>query len=224
MVHPGRFLAAGSTGEKADGSIEAKPRSRAYLIGLGVATIVAIGLLLTGLSVFNQNASTLSFSTTTSTSFNIGALPVVAAVTNSPPSGYQAGTSKQLTPNETGILTAAYGTYFTQTGAIANMTILVFDGPFHAQAYGDSVINNEKGLTGYANLNGSLASYTGYGTCYGFGEADPEGNGAVATGQCIKGNVYIQVMVVSTSSLSSAEGDMSAFVGDAYHYAVGLTA
>ena len=175
------------------------------------------------MSTLGGSASSSTGSTTTSTSFNVAATSVVSAVTNNPPSGYQTGTARLLTPNETGILSAAYGTYFTEGGAIANMTILVFNGPQSAQTYGDSVINNEKGLTGYSNLNASLASYTGYGTCFGFGETDPEGNGAIATGECIKGNVYIQVMVVSTSSLSAAEGDMSAFVGEAYQYSTGLS-
>jgi hypothetical protein len=96
------------------------------------------------------------------------------------------------------------------------MTILVFDGPLSAQTYIDSVITNSKGLSGYTDISAALSSYRQYGVCYGFGQADPDGNGAVATGVCTKGNIYIQVHNVSPSSLSSAEGDMSDLVGAAY--------
>jgi hypothetical protein len=103
-----------------------------------------------------------------------------------------------------------------RVGSSANMTILVFDTPKSAQTYISSVVSNAKGLSGYSDVSSSLADYQHYGLCYGFGETDPDGNGAVATGACTKGNVYIQVHVASPSSLSSAEGDMSSLVGAAY--------
>ena len=103
-----------------------------------------------------------------------------------------------------------------QAGSLANMTTLVFDTPKSANTYISSVVSNAKGLSGYSDVTPSLSNYQRYGLCYGFGQTDPYGNGAVATGVCTKGNVYIQVHVVSPSSLSSAVVDLSNLIGAAY--------
>ncbi len=153
---------------------------------------------------------------TTSTSFAVDASAVVASAASHAPAGYTEGSSRQLNPNEMGLQSGGFAVFSTQGGSSANMTILVFDTPKSAQAYISSVVSNAKGLPGYTDVSPSLASYQHYGLCYGFGEPDPYGNGAVATGVCTKGNVYIQVHVVSRSSLTSAEGDLSALVGAAY--------
>ncbi len=191
-------------------------RVRGYLVALGVASIVILSLLLYSLGTFNAPAQTGSITTTTSTSYSVTAPSVIASAAAHAPDGYVQGSSRQLSPNESGLESAGYGTFSTQGGSVANMTILVFDGPQSAQRYVDSVIANSKSLLGYTDLTQALASYPHYGVCYAFGQTDPEGNGAVATGVCTKGNVYIQVHVVSPSSLPSVEGDMSHLVGAAY--------
>ncbi len=121
-----------------------------------------------------------------------------------------------MNPVEPGLVSGGYSTFSSAGGSLANMTILVFDAPQSAQTYIESVIANAKGLLGYTDVTAALANYRHYGLCYGFGETDPDGNGAVATGVCTKGNVYIQVHLASPSSLSSAKGDMSSLVGAAY--------
>jgi hypothetical protein len=96
------------------------------------------------------------------------------------------------------------------------MTILVFDTPASAQTYMKSVVANAKGLSGYTDISSMLAPYQRYGSCYGFGQDNPFGAGAVATGICTRGNVYIQVHLATASTLSSLESDLSALVGAAY--------
>ena len=132
------------------------------------------------------------------------------------PPGYAEGSSKLLKPKEVGLASGGYALFSNQGSATANMTILVFNSSGSAQAYTNSVISNSKNLGGYSDLTSSLSGYQQYGTCYGFGQTDPEGAGAVATGVCGKGNVYIMVHVASTSSLPSAQEDMAGLVGAAY--------
>ena len=219
---PGRFLnalltarAAQGPGGSSGGTIP--PRGRIYLVALGVASIVALGLLLSGLGVFNQTAAPSASSTTTTTSYDVIASSVVASAANYAPSaGYAQGSSRQLNPNESGLESGDYSLFSNQGGASANMTILVFSSPASAQRYIDSVIRNAKELSGYSNANSTLTSYQQYGTCYGFAQSDPDGSGSVATALCTKGNVYIWVHLATTSSLPSAEGDVASLVGDAY--------
>ncbi|HUI00054.1 MAG TPA: hypothetical protein VLU99_08225 [Nitrososphaerales archaeon] len=197
-------------------SSAAAPRTEwGRLVALGVALVALLGIFLYAFGALGSS-STPTATTTTSTSYAVGASSVIAAVADSPPDGYTQGSSNQLSPRESGLLSAAYETFFTQAGSVANMTVLVFNSTQAAQTYTGSVINNTKDLSGYSDLTSSLVGYQHYGVCYGYGEADPDGNGAVATALCDKGNVYIQVHVISPVSLTSAEGDMSDLVGAAY--------
>jgi hypothetical protein len=177
---------------------------------------VLVALVLFSLGTFNPPSSTSEISPATSASYAVDASSVIASAAARAPEGYAQGSTHQVNPNETGLQSGAYAVFSAHAGSVANMTIIVFDAPKSAQTYFMSVVSNAKGLSGYTDVSSSLASYQHYGLCYGFGEADPFGNGAVATGVCTKGNVYIQVHAVSPSSLSSAEGDMSSLVGAAY--------
>jgi hypothetical protein len=181
-----------------------------------VASIIVLGLLLYSLGAFNPSAATNSVMTTIATSYSVDASAVIASAVAHAPDGFAGGFVRQLNPSESGLVGAGYGSFFTRGGSLANMTILVFDSPHSAETYISSVIANSKALSGYTDVSANLASYLRYGLCYGFGQTDPDGNGAVATGVCTKGNVYIQVHVVTPSSLSSAQGDMSDLVGAAY--------
>jgi hypothetical protein len=203
--------------QSADGSGKISSRGRIYLLALGIASIVALGLLLSGLGVFDQSATSDVSTTTTSTSYSVIAYSVIAsAASNAPSVGYSQGSSKQLNPKESGLASGQYALFSDPGGDLANMTILVFNSTASAQRYIDSVIRNAKDLSGYSNANSTLTSYQQYGTCYGYAETDPGGGGSIATGVCTKGNVYIQVHIATSSSLPSAEGDMSSLVGIAY--------
>jgi len=189
---------------------------RGRLIALVAAAAALVALLLFSLGAFNPSSSTSGTASTTSASYALDASAVITSAAAHAPAGYTQGSSHVLNPNETGLESGAYAVFTAQAGSLANMTIIVFDTPKSAQTYIMSVVSNAKGLSGYSDVSSSLSSYQHYGLCYGFGQADPDGNGAVATGVCTRGNVYIQVHVVSPSSLSSAEGDMSSLVGAAY--------
>jgi len=190
-------------------------KGRGRLVALGAGSVVVLLVLLYSLGAFAGPQATSGGTTTTATSYAVSAASVIASAGAHVPDGYAQGQPHQLSPRESGLDSGGYAVFSTQGGAIANMTILVFDSPQSAQAYIQSVIGNAKGLSGYTDITAVLSSYQHYGVCYGFGQSDPYGNGAVATGVCTKGNVYIQVHDVSPS-LSSAKAEMSDLVGAAY--------
>jgi hypothetical protein len=194
----------------------AKPTIGRNLVGLAAVSLVLVSLLLFALGTFNPPAASTSAASSTSASFAADASGVIASIASRAPAGYTQGSTRQLNPNEAGLQSGAYSVFSTQAGSSANMTILVFDTPKSANNYISSVVSNAKGLSGYTDVSQSLANYQHYGLCYGFGQTDPYGNGAVTTGVCTKGNVYIQVHVVSPSSLSSAVEGLSNLVGAAY--------
>lgn len=193
-----------------------KPRGRSRLLVLGVALLIVLLVFLYALGTGGQQSSSPSSSTIETTSYDVGATSVISAAAAHAPSGYSPGPSKQLNPDESGLVSGGYSLFSTQSGALANMTVLVFSSQASAERYIDSVISNAESLSGYSNATATLAPYQHYGVCYGYAEADPEGGGSVANGVCTKGNVYIQIFLASGGSLTSAESDMSAFVGSAY--------
>lgn len=200
-----------------DGDTKISPRGRTYLASLGIASIVLLALLLYGLGAFSPRPpSSSTAETTAATSYDTLASSVISSAANYAPAGYTQGSSRPLFPNETGLMSGGYALYSDQRGALANVTILVFDSPASAQTYIASVISNAKGLSGYSDATSALTGYQHYGACYGYAESDPEGGEYVANGVCTKGNVYIQVHLAATSSLASAESDMAGFVGAAY--------
>jgi len=190
------------------------PRARTYLTATGIVFIVLVAALLYGLGTFNAPVSTST--STATTSYNVAATSVISSATSYLPPGYLQGSSKQLNANESGLVSGQYALYSNQGGDLVNMTILVFSSPASAGSYITSVIANSDDLGGYTNATSTLTGFQHYGVCYGYAESDPEGGEYVANGVCTKGNVYIQVHLASTSSLATAEGDMSAFVGAVY--------
>ena len=216
---PTRFLASRASpdsGGSAGDAGKIPPRGRAYLAALGIASIIFLALLLYGLGTFNAPPASSTVETTATTSYDTLASSVISSAANYAPAGYLQGSSRQLNANESGLVSGGYALYSNQGGALANMTILVFSSPASAQRYITSVISNAKDLSGYSDATSTLTGYQHYGVCYGYAESDPEGGLYVANGVCTKGNVYIQVHLAASSSLPSAEGDMSGFVGAAY--------
>jgi hypothetical protein len=208
--------AARDSGGSAGDNGKISPRGRAYLAALGIASVVFLALLLYGLGTFNAPPASSTVETTASTSYDTLASSVIASAATYLPAGYVQGASRELSANESGLVSAGYVVYTNQGGALANMTILVFSSPASADTYVASVISNAKALSGYTDATSTLTGYQHFGVCYGYAESDPEGGLYVANGVCTKGNVYIQVHVAASSSLSSAEGDMAGFVGAAY--------
>jgi hypothetical protein len=190
---------------------------RAYLVTLATASIVILAFLLFALGDFNSPVATSSSSSTTSASYQVEARYVIASAAALLPAGYATGSAQQLNASEPGLRDGAYTVLSSRTGSSANLTILVFDEPGYAQTYIASVVSNAKGLIGYSDVSAVLATYQHYGLCYGYGQDDPDGNGSVVTGICTRGNVYIQVHLVSHSPLASAKQDVSSLVGAAYN-------
>jgi len=186
------------------------------LAALAIASIVLLALFIYGFGASNSPPTSTSVETTAAKSYNTLASSVIASAANYAPAGYAQGSSKELNANESGLVSSGYALFSNQGGALVNMTILVFSSPASAQTYIASVISNAKDLSGYSDATSSLTGYQHYGVCYGYAESDPEGAVYVANGVCTKGNVYIQVHLVASSSLPSAEGDMAGFVGAAF--------
>ncbi len=189
---------------------------RAYLIALGAASVIILAIILSSYGHLNPAPVTTSASTTTSTSYAVDAVSVISSAASRAPPGYAEGQAQQLNPSEPGLEGAGYAVFSSQTGSLGNLTVLVFGGPGSAQTYIDSVVANAKGLIGYTDVSPALSSYGHYGICYGYGEDDPDGNGSVATGVCTRGNVYIQVHLVSHSPLSIARQDVASIIGAVY--------
>ncbi len=187
------------------------------MVSLAVALAVVLALFLYGLGSFGSSASTTStLSSTETTSYETAASSVLSSASGYAPSGYEQGPPRELSAREPGLVSGGYALFSNQAGALANMTILVFDSQASAQSYVESVISNAKALSGYSNANSTLSGFQRFGVCYGYVQSAPEGGGSVANGVCTKGNVYIQVHLATLSSLPSAEGDMSGLVGAAY--------
>ncbi len=194
-----------------------QPRTRGYLVALGAASVVVLVLLLFSLSGLNPPSATMSATTTTSASYAVDAPSVIASAVTYLPTGYALGSSQQLDAGAPGLRSGEYAVLSSQTGSVAKMTILVFDSPDSAQTYIGIAVSNAKALSGYADISPVLASYQHYGVCYGYGEDDPDGNGAVATGVCTRGNVYIQIHLVSHSPLATAKKDLASLVWAGYN-------
>ena len=215
-AHARASRAAPNPASSLGGSGKLSPRARRNLAALAVASVVFLALLLYGLGTFNAPPASSTAETAASTSYDTLASSVISSAANYLPAGYVQGSSRELSANESGLVSAGYVVYTNQGGALANMTILVFGSPASAETYITSVISNAKALTGYSDATSTLTGYQRYGVCYGYAESDPEGGLYVANWVCTKGNVYIQVHRAASSSLSSAEGDMAGFVGAAF--------
>jgi hypothetical protein len=208
--------AAGDSGGSGVEGRKLSPGGRSSLAALAIASAVLLALLLYGLGTFNAPPASSTAQTSATTSYDTLASSVIASAANYTPAGYVQGSSKQLSANESGLVSSGDALFSNQGGALVNMTILVFSSPASAQTYITSVISNAKGLSGYSDATSALKGYQQYGVCYGYAQSDPEGGEYVANGVCTKGNVYIQVHLAASSSLPSAEGDMAGFVGAAY--------
>jgi hypothetical protein len=191
-------------------------KKKGFLIALGVAFVLASLIFGTGLLLSRSTSISSTNDSTTTATYNVGASSVLVSAARLAPAGYTGSASRQLSASEPGLESGSYATLSTRGGSDANMTILVFDTPASAQTYMKSVVANAKGLSGYTDISSMLAPYQRYGSCYGFGQDNPFGAGAVATGICTRGNVYIQVHLATASTLSSLESDLSALVGAAY--------
>lgn len=147
-----------------------------------------------------------------STSISAGADAILASAAQTNPSGFVLESSKLTASGSSdwAILQSA-------DGSGANVTVLVYPSTNASQAYFDRFVAGVRGLIGYTDITSDLASFQQYGKCYGYGE-DVDGI-AVANGVCTKGNVFLQVHLSSSISLSALEGDLTSLMNALYQSA-----
>jgi hypothetical protein len=203
-------------GGSAGGAGSQSPRTRSIRKGsvAWVAAIVLVALLVVYSLGGSASPSTSSFTSTTSTSYDVGAASVVSAAAQQSPSGYNATSAGGLRASYPGEESGAYA-ILSEPQSAANMTALVFTSADSAGSYYSSYTSHVRGLAGYTDVSADLAAYTQYGSCYAYGE-DVDGI-AVLNGVCTDGNVFLQVHLSSSASFQQLEGDLSGLMGALYH-------
>jgi hypothetical protein len=154
-----------------------------------------------------------SATTTGSISVSSGADTIVASAVQTSPAGFTLESSKQPSSasSDWAVLQQE------SDGSEANVTVMVYQSTNASQAYYDGLVEGLKGLTGYTDVTSSLTSFQQYGACYGYGE-DVDSI-AVVNGVCTKGNVFLQVHLVSSIAFSSLESDLTSIMGALYQSA-----
>lgn len=173
--------------------------------------IVVAVLAIAGVAVLvPMNPRTSGTTTTGSISISSGANTIVTTAVQSDPAGFTLESSKQPSSvsSDWAILQQV------SDGSEANVTVVVYSSTNASQAYYDTLVAGLKGLSGYTDVTSSLTSFEQYGTCYGYGE-DVDSI-AVINGVCTKGNVFLQVHLVSGIAFSSLEGDLTSIMGALY--------
>ena len=179
---------------------------RGRLAVLAVVVIVAV-LAVAAYSTLNNGPSATP--TNARTQFSIGADAVVSTAAGQEPAGYTLESSKG-NPQAS----ADWAVLGQADGSLANITALVFTSANDSQAYYGRLVPGLKGLPGYTDASSALSSYQQYGSCYGYGE-DVDSI-AVVNGVCTKGNVFLQVHLVSSKPFDQLEGDMTSMMGALY--------
>ena len=176
--------------------------------------VVAI-LIIAGLAALAATTAPSSSTSTTSTYISTGADAIVASAAQTSPSGFTLESSKAAASGST--RSGDWALLGNSDGSVANVTAVVYPTVNASQAHFDSFVAGVKGLPGYTDISSDVASFQQYGKCYGYGE-DVDGI-AVANGVCTKGNVFLQVHLVSGIAFSDLEGDLTSIMGALYQSA-----
>ena len=180
-------------------------------VGLGIVVAVVIIVVVVALAATKKPSAKTT--TTMSTSISTGADTILASAVQTNPSGFVLESSKP-TPS----VSSDWAVLQSADGSEANVTVSVYPSTNASEAYFDRYVTGVSGLVGYTNVTSGLASFQRYGKCYGYGE-DVEGI-AVANGVCTKGNVFLQVHLVSSISFSDLEGDLTSIMSALYQSAI----
>jgi len=169
--------------------------------------VLAVTILVVGAAFFTSlSVAPSGNAVDTYTQFTISAGGIVTAAAGQSPSGYTLESSEASAQSS-----GDWAVLGQADGSTANITALVFASPNDSRAYFGRLVSSLKGLPGYADATSALSAYNKYGGCYGYGE-DVDGI-AVVNGVCTKGNVFLQVHLVSTKSLEELEADMTSLMG-----------
>jgi len=146
------------------------------------------------------------------TSISSGAPAIIAAAAQTDPAGFVMQASQRVPSGS-----SYWATLQHPDGSEANVTVMVYSSTDASQAYYGKVVAGVRGLPGYTDVTSDLSSFQQFGKCYGYGE-DVDGI-AVVNGVCTKGNVFLQVHLVSAIAFSDLEGDLTSIMGALYQNA-----
>lgn len=198
----------------ARGAEAPRPEAAGSKIGRrSLSAVVMVVLVIAGAAALVSAVPAPSGVTTGSISISSGADAIVASAVQAHPAGFTLESSKQ--PPSVGSDWAVLQQ--KSDGSEANVTVLVYLSANASQAYFSRLVGGLRGLPGYADITSNLAPFQRYGSCYGYGE-DVD-NIAVVNGVCTKGNVFLQVHLVSSIAPSSLEGDLASIMGALYQSA-----
>ena len=186
----------------------------------GAAALLAVtaAVILVGAVAYGFIASPSSTSTsTTSTYYAISPGVIVSSAAQQNPSGYSLESSKGNPTSNGETQDGDWAVLGQADGSVANLTAVVFSSTTTSQSYFSRVVANLRGLPGYTDITPTLSAYQQYGKCYGYGE-DVDGI-AVVNGVCTKGNVLLQVHLVSSKAFGDLEADMTSLMGALYQSA-----
>jgi hypothetical protein len=180
-------------------------------IWLGIAVVVVLVVAVAAALV--STTTPPQGTTTGSISVYSGANTIIASALQTDPAGFTLESSRQE-PSST-----SDWAFLQQKsdGSEANVTVTVYPSTNASQAYFDRLVAGLRGLPGYTDVTPALATFQQYGACYGYGE-DVDGI-AVINGVCTKGNVFLQVHLVSSIAFSDLEGDLTSIMGALYQSA-----
>ena len=139
---------------------------------------------------------------------------IITAAIQTQPSGYSLESSSGSPIKAGGAQAVGWAVLGQADGSLANATVAVYPSVNASEAYFGRLVSNLKQLPGYTDVTSSLSSYQGYGGCYGYGE-DVDGT-AVVNGVCAKGNVILQLHLVSGKAFDDLESDMASLMAALY--------
>lgn len=182
-------------------------RRRAWVVLLAV--IVMVVFAFATYSVFAGPPSGASF---TSTYYSTSADAVVLAAAQQSPAGYSL--ESRSSPASGATQSGGWAVLGQADGSTANVTVIVFSSTNASQSYFSRTKASFDGLPGYTDVTSALSAYLQYGKCYAVGE-DVDGI-AVINGFCTKGNVLLQVHLVSGKAFGDLETDLTTLMGSLY--------
>ena len=204
-----------STGNSGTGEADASPPAARVKVDRRILLVIVVAVLAVAAVVALTSTTPPPSVTTTTGSITItsGANTIVIAAVQTTPAGFTLESSKQP-PSVTGDWAILQQ---ESDGSEANVTVIVYPSTNASQAYFSTLVSGLKGLAGYSDATSSLTSFQQYGACYGYGE-DVDSI-AVVNGVCTKGNVFLQVHLVSGIAFSSLESDLTSIMGALYRSA-----
>ncbi len=202
---------AGTEGGSSDSTAAAGANRR---VAAGVAVAIVVVAAVIALVATSGPSPSATVGTSSTTSISDSAVAIVASVVQASPAGFSNESSKAR-PSSTVDWVELQN---INDGSSANVTVMIFASTNESLTYFGRVVADEGGLPGYSVINSTLASYQQYGSCYAYGEDTSDGI-SVVNGLCTKGNVFLEVHLISGISFTALEDDLTTIMGAAYQSA-----